>query len=131
MANIPDNRKRLGNAGETLAGGHLVALGYEIVATNVRPMPGLSRGEIDIVAYDGETLCFVEVKTRRSLTADAAESVNDAKRRKLVTLAEAYLSVNEVPDTVPCRFDVVAICLSSKLREPRVELFRDAFTPGE
>ena len=120
--------KRLGSAGEEIAALYLVACGYRLAARNVRPLPGMARGEIDIVAYDGETLCFVEVKTRRSKTADATENVHDAKRRQLVQLAEAYLSVNDVPATIPCRFDVVAVTLASE-SAPLVTLHRDAFTP--
>ena len=71
----PDNRKLTGNRGEQFAADHLRSQGYEIVAVNVRPLPGMARGELDIVAYDGPTLCFIEVKTRRSRSADAAESV--------------------------------------------------------
>jgi Holliday junction resolvase-like predicted endonuclease len=69
------------------------------------------------------------VKTRRSVEADATESVTPAKRRQLVALAEAYLSANAVPDTVPCRFDVVAVTLDSRGAPPAVTLFRDAFSP--
>ncbi|HEY3329549.1 MAG TPA: YraN family protein [Capsulimonadaceae bacterium] len=123
----PGGTKALGACGEAQAAEYLVAQGYRIAETNVRPLPGFARGEIDIVAYDGDVLCFIEVKTRRSGTDAAAESVNPAKRRQLVVLAEAYLSTREIGANVMCRFDVVAI--SAKCGVPHITLYRDAFSP--
>jgi putative endonuclease len=95
----------------------------EIVARNVR-----SRlGELDLVARDGETLVFVEVKTRRDGSFAAPElSVTAAKRRKLWRLAEAYLQGLPEPHP-PCRFDVVAVLLPEG-GGPEIRHIRDAFT---
>jgi len=100
--------KIVGNAGETAAGSYLEAHGYRIVDVNVRPIGGRSRGEIDIVAWQGDILVFIEVKTRRSLQATPAEAVDLRKRRQLLTLAQAYLDKHGL-DGVPCRFDVVEV----------------------
>lgn len=94
----------------------------EVLERNVR-----SRlGELDLVARDGDTLVFVEVKTRRDDAFAAPElSVTAAKRRKLVRLAEAYLQRLPGPPP-PCRFDVVAVLLPDG-RPPEVRHIRDAF----
>ncbi len=103
------SRKAVGNAGEQGAADFLAARGYRLVDANVRPEGGMARGEIDLIAWDGSVLVFVEVKTRR--TAHGAqgtpgEAITRAKRRQLVSLAQAYLAHHNLDD-VPCRFDVV------------------------
>lgn len=103
------SRKAVGNAGEQGAADFLTAHGYRLVDANVRPEGGMARGEIDIIAWDGDVLVFVEVKTRR--TAHGAqgtpgEAITPAKRRQLVSLAQAYLAHHDLDD-VACRFDVV------------------------
>jgi putative endonuclease len=112
---------------------------YRVVDTNVRfgaRRSGLP-GEIDIVAWDGATLCFVEVKTRRRAAPDGtpAENVTPAKQRQIARLALAYAArhglLEESPgaegDPVPLRFDVVAVTLSP----PRARLIRGAFLAPE
>jgi putative endonuclease len=91
-----------GRAGEDLAVMHLERAGYVIVGRNVRA----GRDEIDVVAKDGEYLCFIEVR-RRTRTVDAMVSINAAKRSRIVRCAMAYIA-QMVP--VPlCRFDVVLV----------------------
>lgn len=81
-------RRDLGAFGERVAAAHLEAKGYRIRARNFR----CREGEIDIVAEDGETLVFVEVRTRRgNALGTPAESVTVAKQRRLLTVARAYL----------------------------------------
>lgn len=114
-------RKDLGDWGEAEAARHLEAKGLRIVGRQVRT--GL--GEIDLVAFDGETLVFIEVKAlRRALGGvDPAENVHAGKRRRLGLAARAYLAGM---DREPfCRFDVVTL-----VREPalRVEHHAGAFT---
>jgi putative endonuclease len=79
--------------------------GYRIEARNWRcPL-----GEIDIVAWDRETLVFVEVKSRTGAAAGAPEvAVNQQKRARLVQLAQAYLARRR-GEPPPCRFDVIAV----------------------
>jgi len=82
-------------------------------------------GEIDIVARDGRTMVFVEVKAREGRTfGDAAEAITPAKRRRVVALATDYLTRYRLSDC-PCRFDVVAIHMEGN--EPAIELFQGAF----
>lgn len=100
--------KIVGNAGEAHAPAFLEKRGYQIVDANVRPIGGRSRGEIDLIAWDGDMLVFIEVKTRRATASTPAEAVDLRKRRQLVKLAQAYLIRHNL-DEVPCRFDVVEV----------------------
>ena len=125
-AGVP-HKKAVGNSGELAALSFLASLGYRLVDTNVRPLPGMARGEIDIVAWEEEVLCFVEVKTRRSNKAEPAEAIDSRKRRQLVALAEAYIALHDLDD-IPCRFDVVTV-RNPHLQQPLLRLIRDAFQP--
>jgi putative endonuclease len=114
-------RQQLGKSGEDLACRELEARGYAIVARRYRQRGG----EIDIIARDGPTLVFVEVKTRDGHEfGDAAEAITGWKRRRLARTAIDYMMRHHVPEC-PCRFDVVAIHLDSGA--PVVELFQNAF----
>ena len=105
---MKDGRRRLGAFGERLAAAHLEAKGYRIRARNFR----CREGEIDIVAQDGETLVFVEVRTRRGdALGGPAESVTDRKGARLVVAATAYVQTLPEPPADQ-RIDVVAIQLS-------------------
>lgn len=109
--------------GEDLAYHRLTALGCRVVARNYRPRSG--RGEIDLLAWDGETLACVEVKTRK--TADFGrpeEAVNRDKRRQLVRAAHDYARRANV-DPARLRFDIVSIVLEP---EVRLEIYKDAFS---
>ena len=98
-------RQELGKTGENLAVEELERRGYAILDRRYRTR----RGEIDIVARDGDTIVFVEVRARaRAERGTAAESVTAAKQRQLVSMAVDYLARNRLTDR-PCRFDVVAI----------------------
>ena len=100
-----DHRQALGRVGEDLAVAALLERGYAIVARRFRT----ERGEIDIIAEDGPTLVFVEVRARADEECGlAAESVTDSKRRKVSRMAAQYLALHRIVDR-PCRFDVVAI----------------------
>lgn len=120
-------RRALGAHGEALARRHLESLGYEIVEQNVR-LPG---GELDIVARDGSTLVFVEVRSRRTGSfGTPTESVDWRKRRRLAALAERYLHSRRLGE-VPCRFDVVGITWSAGEDSPRVDHVPGAFSLGD
>jgi putative endonuclease len=94
----------LGRRGEAKAAKILRKRGYKIVATNYSCPPG----EIDIVAIDGGTLAFVEVKARTSAAfGEAAAQVTPEKRRRLIAAAHHYLAAH--PTESDIRFDVVAI----------------------
>jgi putative endonuclease len=84
------------------------------------------RGEIDLVGWDGEVLCFVEVKTRTSREVKPAQAAVDReKRRELAGMAREYL--RRLPDSVPWRFDVVSVYYDSTLSVD-IELFKNAFS---
>ena len=115
-----DRRGEVARVGEALAALFLRLKGFRIEARNWRcPL-----GEIDIVAWERDTLVFVEVKTRTGGGAGTPEeAVNPGKRRRLVRLAQAYLvRLGEPP---PCRFDVVAV--SGRAWRPSIRHIRAAF----
>ncbi len=104
---MPSSKRELGQLGEQLAAAYLQGQGYLIITTNWRCL----HGELDIVAHKDETLVFVEVRTRRSETTEEAfESVKSFKQDRLQRLAYAYLSENNLPDTL-WRVDVIAVAL--------------------
>lgn len=104
-ARPPDPRRGTARQGEDLAAACLRRKGYVILERNWR----CKAGEIDVVARDGETLVFVEVKARTGRTAGPPEeSITAAKRRRLVHLARRFLLEKDLHE-IPCRFDVVAV----------------------
>ena len=114
-------RQKLGEIGENLACDELRRRGYAILARRYR----LRTGEIDIVARDGPTTVFVEVKARNSADfGGGAESVTMRKRRRLAHVALDYLARHHLIDR-PCRFDVVAIVVNQT--GPNIEVFQNAF----
>jgi len=118
-----DGRQRCGKAGEDAACDELRRRGYAILARRYRTRVG----ELDIVARDGDTLVFVEVKARRTLAFGAPEeAVTWRKQRKLQVMALDFLTRSRLVD-VPCRFDVVAVFFPAAAGRPRVEVFRQAF----
>lgn len=115
---------KLGPAGEKVAARHLRRRGYRILSRNY----DCRAGEIDLIAADGDTIVFVEVKTRREESAaDPEVNVTYHKRRRLTQAARYYLMEKSAQDR-PCRFDVVAV-LMPEGGQPAVEHFIDAFAP--
>ena len=119
----------LGREGEALAAKYLTESGYRIVLTNFKAPVGRNSqgaqvtGEIDIIALDQETLCFVEVKTRRSADFTPVITAVDLKKQRQITrTAKIYRRIFGVWE-VPHRFDVVAIVLPNSA-EPEIELSR-------
>jgi len=113
----------LGPRGERAAASFLKRRGYRILARGDRDGPG----ELDLVALDGRTIVFVEVKTRQSDQAGhAAEAVDDAKQRRLTRLAVAWLKRRRLLE-YPARFDVIAITWPDGQRRPTIEHFPNAF----
>jgi putative endonuclease len=134
-----EGRLARGKVGEAAAQAMLERRGYVIVDVNVRfgSSSGLV-GELDIVAWDGATLCFVEVKTRRGYvgTVVPAENVTPAKQRQIARLALAYTARNGLLDSdaeISMRFDVVAVYLvpGEEATVRHVELFPGAFVAPE
>lgn len=126
---MTDTRKATGASGERETLVFLEAQGYRVVDVNIRPLEGMARGEIDMIAWDGEYLVFIEVKTRRTAIGpqgSPAEAVDTRKRKQLTKLALAYIAKHNLDD-VPCRFDVIAIV--QRPNSPMTfTLLRDAFT---
>ena len=115
-------RQQLGESGEEIACRELGARGYAILARRYRTR----HGEIDIVARDGDTIVFVEVKLKTTGEFGAAvESVTPWKQRRVAAMAVDYLARNRMTDR-PCRFDVVAIDLLEGV-EPRITVIPSAF----
>ncbi len=107
---------------EDLAAAYLRRHGYVILARNAR----FGRCEIDIIAREGDTVAFVEVRSRTTQDAVAPEdSIGPQKKRRLRAAARMYLARHEEPDTY-YRFDVVAITAPPN-EKPVITLFRDAF----
>jgi putative endonuclease len=132
----------LGRRGEKLAAIFLESEGYTLVASNFilpvgRNIRGaVVNGEIDIIAYDGPTLCFVEVKTRTSDDFAAPEqSVDRRKQRQITRAARAYRRMFGLVG-VACRYDVVSIILPKQREDgikpaPRVELLKNFWTDAK
>ena len=115
------SRVRLGKRGEDLAAGYLKSTGCGILASNYR----CPWGEIDLVAWDGEELAFVEVRTRRTASfGTPGESITGRKAGHLMAAAEHYLQ-NHFPENdgeqVPWRIDLVSVCLTKERGCPQID----------
>jgi len=118
--------RSLGARGERYAARYLRRQGMKIVGRQVR----MDEGELDLVAVEGRTVVFVEVKTRRSLAFGPPKlAVHFRKQRQIVRAAEWFLAARRLTD-VPCRFDVLGVTFPETDEEPRIEWVRDAF-PAE
>jgi putative endonuclease len=122
-------KQRTGIRGETYAYWYLRKLGYVFVARNYLPRGG-AKGELDLIGYDGETLAFIEVRTRtvgEQLTALPELSVTAEKQHIVARTAQRFLAERHVKET-PLRFDVLAID-NIPGSPPEVRLHKDAFSP--
>ncbi|HEX9255470.1 MAG TPA: YraN family protein [Candidatus Angelobacter sp.] len=112
-----------GRSGEEAAYFYLREQGYVIIARNYRSPR--SRSELDLVGWDGSTLCFIEVKTRTTRNIMPAEAAVDAdKQRDLSRVAREFL--RKIKGDPPFRFDIVSVYLEADIG-PDVGLFKDAF----
>jgi len=113
----------LGERGERQAARYLRRRGFRIVETRSR-----SRyGEIDIIAVEGKTVVFIEVKTRRSeKNGRPAAAIDLIRRRRLSRAALAFLKVHGLLD-YPSRFDVVEVIWPADQRRPTIRHHRNAF----
>jgi putative endonuclease len=119
---VTRERQECGRAGEDRAAAFLAARGFTILARNVRA----AAGEIDVIALDGDTLVFCEIRTRRSSRQGGAlESVTPAKQRQVVRVAEWFLGRHPELHARPIRFDVVAIDVRGE--RAAIAHVRDAF----
>ena len=114
-------RLDLGKLGEELAFKKIKRIGYKCLARNYRcPL-----GEVDLIAKDGDTLVFIEIKTRKGKSIGyAKEAVDGRKRRQLSKVALTYIKANDCWH-MRSRFDVVAINFNNNERE--IEIIKNAF----
>jgi putative endonuclease len=113
----------LDRRGERAAERYARRLGYKIIARRQRGR----MGELDLVAVDGRTIVFIEVKTRTSHDAGhPAEAVGPEKQRQLTRLALAYLKRHDLLE-YPARFDVIAVTWPRAARKPTIEHYQNAF----
>lgn len=121
----PDQRPqhlRLGTRGEEDAYFYLRKVGYTIVARNFRTPR--CRGEIDLIGWEGDVLCFIEVKTRTSRDVKTAEAAVDRhKRRELAEVAREYR--RRLPPSCQWRIDIVSVYYDGPAVGPRIEVFRN------
>ena len=118
-----DQRHLLGQASERLAASHLARLGYAIVARNHRTR----FGEIDLIALDGDTLVFVEVKARRG-AGRPWDNLDDRKRIQVRRMAAAYLAeVSDRPRSRDVRFDAIGVSFDAGGRLTALDHLEGAF----
>ncbi len=121
-----NKNKNTGQTGEDIAAGYLKKNGYLVIERNYRQ----KGGEIDIIATKGDSLIFVEVKTRTSDTFGSPdEAVTKKKQQQIIKVAMLYLAQHDIADT-QIRFDVIAISLS-KTNNPVINHIEHAFTPEQ
>lgn len=118
---IRKKKDPLGDRGENVAARHLQRLGYKIIARNFRAPVG----EIDIIARDGKTLVFCEVKTRIDDEPRPEDQVHGEKQHQITKAARYYLSRFGRPQP-PARFDVIAVIWPPRC-EPTVRHTQSAF----
>ena len=115
----------VGIRGEDLAATYLTNQGHQILKRNFKR----TWGEIDLVTLDGETVVYVEVKTRRSRTAQPERAVNHAKQKQLIKLARSFASQYKVLHR-RSRFDIVTVN-DPESKQPVVRHFKNAFRASE
>ena len=125
-----------GHRGEYLASQFLESNGYRLILSNFKvPIGRNSRGaavtgEIDIVALDGETLCFIEVKTKASADfSPPAATVNTRKQRQITRAARVYRRIFGLAE-MPYRYDVVSVILPRNA-EPNIEVAKSFWSESK
>lgn len=113
----------VGRRGEEDAYFYLRGQGYVMVARNFRSPR--CRGEVDLIGWDRDVLCFVEVKTRTTRDVKPAEAAVDwHKRREVAEVAREYR--RKLPPSCQWRFDIVSVYYESNTSRPQIELFQNA-----
>ncbi|HKP46276.1 MAG TPA: YraN family protein [Pyrinomonadaceae bacterium] len=137
MSDIALKQLDLGRRGEEFAVAYLEQFGYRIVATNFSLPVGRNRigarihVEVDIVAYDGPVLCFIEVKSRASdWFAPPQANVDRRKQRQITRAARAYRRLLNIT-TDPYRYDVITVVFGEDRDSPQIELLRKYWTEDQ
>lgn len=121
---VPE-RAATGRQGEEEAYFYLRKQGYVMVARNFRSPR--RRGEIDLIGWDGDVLCFIEVKTRSSREVMPAEAaVDQEKQHDLAAVAREYL--RRVAGQPAFRFDIVSVYVEKPATSVEITLFKNAFS---
>ncbi len=120
---------RIGQLGEELAARFLIKNGFRLALSNFKVPVGRNRlgapvsGEIDLIAFDEDVLCFVEVKTRSSeFFAAPIAAVDLRKQRQITRTARMYRKIFRL-DWVKFRYDVVSVVLNENAK-PKIEIFK-------
>jgi putative endonuclease len=117
-------RQLCGRRGEELAAAHFARLGFEVLARNHRTR----FGELDLVVFDGETIVFAEVKTRRLGGGEPWDNLHELKRSQVRKMAAAWLAETaDRPFGAELRFDAVGVLLDAGGRLVRLDHLEAAF----
>jgi len=126
LNSMPTERRKFGDMGEKITCKFLEGRGYSILKTNYQKRAG----EIDVIAKLGETLHFIEVKTRTNFSNEKfglpQEAVNFHKRKKLVRTALFYLAENKYSDDINWQIDVVAITVDTAKKTAHISHIENA-----
>lgn len=107
----PDLRRTLGEAGERAAEAHLRGLGFGVLERNYRTR----RGELDLVCFDGATIVFCEVKTRRAGSGAPWDALGEAKRKQVRQMAATWLAERtNRPRAAELRFDAIGVVVDAR-----------------
>ena len=109
-----------GRKSEILGIDYLRSLGFRVAASEYRTR----KGEVDVIAWEGDVLVFIEVKALKSRTPPE-DAVGFRKRQRIIRAAQTYISKRRLHEK-PCRFDILAVTWASG--KPEFRLLRDAFT---
>ena len=118
------NNRQFGTIGENIASKHLEEKGYRIITRNFR----VSRiGEIDIIGWDGEFLCFIEVKARtNNHFGTPADAVSPSKQATIRRIAQLFMQQYRYFEN-PVRFDVVELIMTRNLEAKSIQIMKNAF----
>ncbi len=117
------NNKLLGAFGEDMACGYLESIGYRIIERNF----SCRVGEVDIIAMEGDTLAFIEVKCRTSISfGNPSEAVSYYKQKRIVKTALFFMTRNKIFDYM-CRFDVIEVLTDGTKEKTNINLIKNAF----
>ncbi len=120
--------RKIGEYGEKIAVDYLLSQNYKIIDRNFHRSKG-GKGEIDIVAEDGEVLCFVEVKYyQKNSLRSLAFAVDPAKQVKIIKTAQYYVFAKKIEKRY-IRFDVVLMEYAGENQVEKIDLIKDAYRP--